>query len=299
MPFSGFVCEADGSPVAPDACLACARNGAQPGCHLTAPVINGIRRNLRPDDFGLTITTLLGCPRKQRLMQTHAYWIKPSEAWWSYRGQLMHGISAQYAEDDPFAIAEKRYKMTIEIAGKPVTISGQPDVILIDRACLTDYKTTQRVPGPWRTWACPDTGEVIREGQFAWRNKWMDCPACGERHAAAAIETVGRPRPYRHHVQQVSLYRLLLHENGIDITTAELVYMDMATQLRLPVELLSLDEARALLKERLSLFLQDELPGVLVDPGEVWACDFCAVRSACETLHGGPVGKARPHILGG
>jgi hypothetical protein len=292
MPFSGFVCEADGSPVTPDACLACARNGAQPGCHLTAPVINGILKHLRPDDAGLTATTLLGCARKWQLSQTHDYWIKPSEAWWSYRGQLLHGDLAQYAEADPFALAETRYEMTTDIDGKSVTISGQPDVILIDRACLMDYKTTRRVPSPWRTWACPDSGEVIREGQFAWRAKWMDCPACGERHAAAEIEAVGQPRAYRQHVQQVSLYRLLLHENGIDIATAEIVYMDMATQLRVPVELMSLDEAQTLLKQRLSLFLKDELPGVLTDPEEVWLCDFCPVRSACEALHGGPVGKA-------
>ncbi|HKZ86590.1 MAG TPA: hypothetical protein VJ793_23410 [Anaerolineae bacterium] len=291
MPFTGFVCEADGSPVASDDCLACARGGARPGCHMTAPVINGILRHLRPDGFGLTVTTLLGCPRKWRLSQTHDYQLKPSEAWWSYRGQLMHGISAQYAEDDPFAIAEMRYEMTITIDGQPVTISGQPDLILLDRATLVDYKTTKRIPGPWRAWACPDTGEVIRESQFVWRSRWMDCVSCGGRHVAGEIETIGEPRPYPHHVQQVSLYRLLLAENGIDVATAEIAYMDMATQLRAPVELMSLDEARAMLVARLPLFLQDDPPGVLTDPDDLWACDFCPVRSACEDLHGGPVGK--------
>ena len=89
----------------------------------------------------------------------------------------------------------------------------------------------------------------------------------------------------------MSLYRLLLAENGIDVATAEIAYMDMATQLRAPVELMSLDEARAMLVARLPLFLQDDPPGVLTDPDDLWACDFCPVRSACEDLHGGPVGK--------
>ncbi len=289
MPFSGFVCEADGSPITPDHCLACARNGARPGCHMTAPVVKGILDGMRPEGFGLTVTLLLSCARKARLMQEVDYRLKPSEAWWAYRGQLMHGIAAEYAAGDPDAVAETRFSMLVG----DQTITGQPDLVLIDQNRLLDYKTTKRIPGPWRVWACPQTGEVIREGQFAWRSKWMDCPSCGESHIAAEIETVGEPRPYRRHVEQVSLYRLLMWESGIAIEMAEICYQDMATQLRVPVDLLPLDEARALLEQRVALFTQGELPNILTDPDDLWECDWCPVRARCEELHGGPVGKAQ------
>ena len=58
--FKAFVCEATGEYVDPQSCWQCAQKGALPGCHMTAPVINGIVQNMRPDDFGLTATTVLG-----------------------------------------------------------------------------------------------------------------------------------------------------------------------------------------------------------------------------------------------
>ena len=50
MPMAGFICDAEELPVTVEACLACARSGALPGCQQTAPVIAGIVRGLRPDD---------------------------------------------------------------------------------------------------------------------------------------------------------------------------------------------------------------------------------------------------------
>ena len=308
MAFKGFRCEADGEPIEPLVCLTCARVGALDGCQMTAPVINGILKGMRPDNYGPTVTTLLGCIRKVRLMQSTDYWLRPAEMWWAYRGQLMHGIAAEYAAGDPNCLAETRFSCLVEPAdGEPFTVTGQPDLVLLDRRHLVDYKTTKRIPGPWRTWLCPDTGAIIRESQFAWRNKWLDCPHCeAARHVAKEIECVGHPRPYQRHVEQVSLYRLFLADNGIAIDTAEILYMDMAEQLRVPVDLLSIDDARVLLEERAALYRQPDLPGILTDPGDQWECDFCPVRAACapggpptpqcgvgngQELYGGPVGK--------
>ena len=77
-------------------------------------MIAGIVRGLRPADFGLTVTTLIGCLRKARLMQTEPYWLKPAESYWSYRGQLMHGVAAQYADEADQIIAEQRLSIVIE-----------------------------------------------------------------------------------------------------------------------------------------------------------------------------------------
>ncbi|MBN1887227.1 MAG: hypothetical protein JW850_04535, partial [Thermoflexales bacterium] len=236
---------------------------------------------------------LLGCPRKERLKQLHNYWLKPTELWWAYRGQLMHGIAAQYVEGDPHAFAETRLAAMIPMGDELVEITGQPDLVLLDRGHLVDYKTTKSVPGPWRTWVCPETGELVRERSFAWRNKMISCPHCeAGTHVAREIVVEAAPRPYPRHAQQVSLYALLLAENGVEVQTGEIVYQDMSVQLRVPVALMPPGEAMDLMKDRLRLHLQPNIPDILTDPAELWECDYCPVRRACEMMYGGPVGKA-------
>ena len=288
--FQGFICEITTEPVLPAECLACARKGA-PGCTMTAPVIKGILSNLRPDDFGLTVTTLLGCARKARLKLEQPYWLKPSELWWSYRGQLMHNIAAQYAHEDAQAIAEQRFSMMVQAHGQLIEISGQPDLVLVDRGVLVDYKTTKRMPQTWKTYTCPEAGNVIQEGQWAIRTKYIECPFCEDgRHVAKDVLAQGKPRAYQGHIQQVSVYAVMLRENGIPIQTAEIIYQDMAGQLRVPVELLPTAEVWALLEQRVAEHTQAGLPGIITDAEQTWECDYCALRSACEALHGGPVG---------
>jgi hypothetical protein len=292
MPFEQFICEITSEPVPPQDCLACARNGALLGCAMTAPVVKGILANLRPDDFGITATTLIGCPRKFLLKQKWGYNLRPSEMWWAYRGQLMHNIAAQYAADDPDALAEERFSILVNAPGLDI-ISGQPDLVYLDRKHLVDYKTTKAVPGPWRLYTCSETGMIIRQGPFAWRTKMLSCPYCFEgEHVARQILQEGPPRARKGHIQQVSLYRLMLAEHGIQVDTAEIVYMDMREQLRVQVELLSLDDAWLLVEQRLALFTAGELPDILRDSDDFWECDFCCVRGVCERLYGAPVGKA-------
>jgi hypothetical protein len=103
---------------------------------------------------------------------------------------------------------------------------------------------------------------------------------------------------YPHHVAQVGLYRWLLHECGIEVNTAEIIYMDMERQLRLPVELLPPHEAQSLLEARLALFLAPDMPAILGREA-IWECDYCPVRAACERLHGGPVGRDAVPTLDG
>jgi hypothetical protein len=69
----------------------------------------------------------------------------------------------------------------------------------------------------------------------------------------------------------------------------------MDKQCRIPVDLLPLDEAERYLRERVALAVQADLPPILTDPEELWMCDYCPVRAACEERHGGSVGKAAYH----
>ena len=299
MPHIGFTCDATELPVDIPDCLACARAGALPGCHQTAPVIAGIVRGLRPDDMpmsdapperrwaawrGWTVTTLIGCLRKARLMQSEPYWLKPSESYWAYRGQLMHGIAARYAEEADQVLAEQRLSVVSEaLHGVSVEVSGQPDLVLLDQKHLIDYKTTKAVPTGWRAYVCPETDRVISEGPYALRRKFVECPHCTlGQHDAKVIEVLSAPRAKVQHVLQVSLYRLLLHRHGHVIETAEIIYMDMDTQLRVPVDLLSLEEAEHYLRERVTLAVKSDLPPVLTAPDEVWECGYCAVQAACR-----------------
>ncbi len=294
MSMAGFICDAEDLPVTFDACLACARSGALPGCHQTVAVLNGIVQGLRPDDYGLTITTLIGCLRKWRLMKDTAYWLKPAQSYWAYRGQRLHGVAARYAADDPHAIAERRFTMTIELLdGQAINISGQPDLVLLDQHMLLDYKTTKAVPIGWHSYVCPETDRLIAEGPYALRRKSIECPYCTlGSHLTKTIETIDPPRAKPHHALQLSLYRLLLHRNGIEVDRAEVLYLDMDTQCRIPIDLLPLAEAERYLRERVALAMQADLPPILTDPNEVWQCEWCPVRAACEERHGGPVGKA-------
>jgi CRISPR/Cas system-associated exonuclease Cas4 (RecB family) len=119
------------------------------------------------------------------------------------------------------------------------------------------------------------------------------CVFTAGQHETKQVETQGSPRAYLRHVQQVSLYRLLLWENGIEVDSAEIIYQDMREQLRVPITLLPLADARALLETRLALHQQPTLPDILRDASEQWECNFCPVRATCEQLHGAPVGKGQ------
>lgn len=294
MSLAGFTCDAEDLPVTIEACLSCARSGALPGCHQTVPVLTGIVQGMRPDSFGWTVTTLIGCIRKARLMRETPYWLKPAQSYWAYRGQLLHGVAAQYAADDPQAIAEQRFSMDVVAPnGESITISGQPDLVLLDQHLLLDYKTTKAVPTSWRSYVCPETDRVISEGPYALRRKSLGCPHCRlGSHLTKAIETIGPPRAKAHHVLQLSLYRLLLARNGIAVDRGVVLYLDMDTQCRIPVDLLPVEEAERYLRERVALAVQPDLPPILTDPDEVWQCGYCPVRAACEQRHGGPMGKA-------
>lgn len=295
--FQGFYCESPEhtgkTTVDPLECLACARAGAKPGCHMTAPVIRGILEGMRSDDFGPTVTSLLYCPRKVWLRKFYTYWVKPSEAWWAFRGQLMHGLAAEYAVDDPHAVAETRFSLLLEWDGQMLEITGQPDLYYADTCHLVDYKTARAVPGTWKTWTCPETGQIIRQSSYAWQRKYIACPFCeeGAQHEAKAILTESEPRAYGHHVMQVAAYALILAENGYPVNTAEILYQDMATQLRLPVDLTAWDPQRVyeMLCARAALFHTQDLPGILTNEEDQWECRYCPVSGICSAIETGAV----------
>jgi len=285
MPFRGFICCVTGMQVSPNACYGCALKGAQLGCHFTAPIIRGITENSQDRGLNhLSVTELLGCPRKVVLKKEHDYWVKPDEAYWAFRGELGH-LAMERCAQGPGMVAEKRIEAVVD----GFTITGKPDVIYPDRQSLQDYKTTRKVPGNWKTYTCAECGTVIREGQWAVRRgQGLTCQACGHEYASKEVKDLlveDPPRPYDSHIAQVNLYRLILEQNGIRIDTAEIVYMDMSTVLRIPVEIWPLETTETLAIKRIRALQASWIPGgVQDDEDENWQCRFCPVSEVCATL---------------
>lgn len=335
MPFAGFFCELSGAAISPAECLACARSGA-PGCEVGSPaIIAGIIRNQRKPDFalatasdkrqdlhldhGFSVTELLSCPRKIRLLAEHDWWEKPSQLYYAYRGNLMHAEAERYLTEDALAAGETRLFWFMRFDGQVIGLSGQPDLLLYDPAAggwkILDYKTIKEIPNRTLRYYCPNSHELIHETPYRLRGKSVNCERCNNRHPLEEVRVEELPpQPRGSHALQLQFYVLLMEKNldsiakainqrisatdhaapipsDAPILGAELVYLDMSGQKRIPVELLPRSERLELLKQRLALHIQAELPGILTTPSELWQCDYCPIRKVCSDLYGAPVGK--------
>jgi len=331
MPFKGFVCELTGDAIAPEDCLACARKGA-PGCEVGSPaIIAGIARHQRPVNYalgiaqdqrsdlsldaGFSVTELLSCPRKQRLLQQEDWYEKPSKLYYAFRGTLFHGEAELYLQSDVLSAGEQRLFWFLKFGGKTIGLSGQPDLLLFDTErggwVLVDYKTTKEVPGRTYRYTCPVTNSVIYDVPFRVRGKNVNCPWCAAKHPIEEVSVEELPpQPRGSHVEQVQLYTLLIEKNAAALAAevnakagegivppnapvigAELVYLDMNNQKRIPADILPREERMDLLKRKLTEHLAPGLPPILTDVAEMWSCDYCPVRPACAAYHGGRVGK--------
>ena len=297
--FKGFLCEISGEPILASNCLACASNGAPQGCDMTGPVIRGILKEKRPDDFGLSVTTALGCPRSWRLKMAYDYYTAPSAEWWIYRGQALHEAAEKHAAAKG-VLAERRLNFLVPLGermpeeandhvalvGDHVVLTGKPDLVDVERGHIIDYKTTKKVPLRHYTYTCPRSGEVLREGKFPARYDFS-C-SCGETHPGRDIQTIGPPQARQDHLWQLAIYTLMLEENGQTVQTAEVVYQSMQRQKRIlvPAEELSQHKAEVqrYLAEVLPLFTQADIPRKAEVPKRVkWQCKkYCAVAEQCQ-----------------
>ena len=325
--FQGFICEASGEKVAAENCLSCAFKGALPGCDYTATLIETMLYSLRDPGFSRTIaeqkygqavdiaasaTELDSCPRKLQLRQQVEWYAKPSELFWTLRGNAAHSR----LELTHMGVPELRLHLFFPFYGKVVGISGQPDLVTyrpdLGGLFIVDYKTTKEIRDKLYDVYCPETGERVYQTPYKPRSN-VNCTICGQKHAASdctIIEVEMKPRGG--HEFQVNIYRLLVDKNRAMIAAAlrerlgdlvadadlehapvvgaEIVYMDMARAKRVPVELW--DEAT--LMERLKTALEQHDTGGELAPvidrqehARLWVCDYCEVREACERLHGG------------
>jgi hypothetical protein len=75
----------------------------------------------------------------------------------------------------------------------------------------------------------------------------------------------------------------ILAQNGTAVDTAQIVYLDMSTVLRVPVEIWPLHVTEQLAIERVQVLQESWVPaGVYEDKDESWQCRFCAVGRICK-----------------
>lgn len=287
MPFQGFICELDGSKVSPDECLACSYDrlvGAKNHCPFTPPIIRGIIESNQDRELrGYSATELIGCHLRVVLRDKVDYWVKPSQAYWAFRGTLAHHIVEGFHNGGQ--IVERRFYA--ELGG--MLITGQPDVVYPEEKLVVDYKTTKSVPKPVKRYTCPSCGAVIRENQWYARNgSTLTCDECGEAYKAKSEikAEVLDPQPYDTHVAQLNVYAWLLSKDGIDVDTAQIVYLDMSEPKVLQVELWGVRDTEAFLNAKVAEMYDrngNGLPdGLWDDSGENWRCRYCAVAAQCE-----------------
>ena len=87
----------------------------------------------------LSITELMECPRALWLKKKKDFYVKPSSAYWAFRGQMAHSIMEAGALPDD--LVEKRLYATLG----GYRVSGQYDLIRPPK--IIDYKTCKKVPG--------------------------------------------------------------------------------------------------------------------------------------------------------
>jgi len=96
----------------------------------------------RPD--GISVTQLLGCPRKVFLEKTNDWYSAPIENWPALRGTIVHNILEQTGG------ANSEVEVRYEREYRGVVLSGQPDSVRVlgsgKRRLLRDWKSTNKLP---------------------------------------------------------------------------------------------------------------------------------------------------------
>jgi hypothetical protein len=253
-------------------------------------VLKGIAESNAPRGYvGWSATTILGCARAARLKEVVDYYIAPGEAFWAFRGHLAHLVVEQFARSDKSAIVEMRFATVVHVAGRPVLVSGKPDVVYPDRGHLVDFKTTKKVPDGHYVYTCPDCDRTMQEGKWRLRKGCRKtCPHCGVVHDPSTVRqalTVEPPRPYDTHIGQLSIYRWLLAQHGIEVDTAEVIYFNMDALRRVGVDLWSLEYTEGVIRKKLAPLVSEGLPEPLV--ANSWRCRYCDVKHACDALQAG------------
>jgi len=318
---SGFLCEVTAKPIPFHDCLTCSQ-GNPTGCPMLPTVIHASISSIRSADYslnlarqagaeiGFSVTELISCPRQTRLKAEHPWYEKPSAMYRMNRGTGYHAIlsasAAALKAQGTSIIEEQTLTWKFTYRNKSILLIGTPDLVEWhdNGFAIVDYKITGKPPFARRVMICPHCGDAVSKVT----ERRYFCDHCQIELKSIQLERMYMPpQPRSSHVMQVNLYALLIEKNmalikkqipqaNAKFAGTQIVYLPDDKPVRCDVEL---DRERALsfLKERLAALTDPDLPPILADAEEVWKCNFCAVRTFCEELHGGPVGQVAEQVL--
>lgn len=264
MPLTGVLCDDPNhknEQFTFDQCLACSRNRGPRTCSTPYQVIYAMTQNaVERKDAGLSATMLLDCPRRVILQQEDDYVERPSAYWPRLRGTLGHLLVERYGTDIGPAIAEVRFTRTLTVDEQEITITGKPDMVLLNHKLIIDYKSNKNVDDDYQPMKA------------------------------------GKAKP--EHVEQVNIYRWLLaggtnmdtgEVTSIEIDHAEIHYFDLMRWMApIKVPIWPLAQVEAFLRTKARPLVQyrqnGTLPPILTD---FWGdrhlfCAYCPVREQCD-----------------
>lgn len=208
----------------------------------------------RPD--GISVTQLLGCPRKVFLEKTNDWFSSPIENWPALRGTIVHNLLEATGGEN--TEVEVRYAKEY----KGITLSGQPDSVRVigkgKRRLLRDWKSTAKLPFYDNAY----TGHRMQTNVYRWL---LDLdPRFTE------IEIV--------YISMEGVKAIPLKKGG-------------TTRYGRAIEnqVLDNEQVEAFLDERLLTLAKQNETGIPVayhdvDEADLWNCNFCPVKDVCYTL---------------
>ena len=254
-----WLCDVTKEPVAPDVCLACARNGRPNACSFTPPVLEALRSSMMSDSAlnaiyslaaqqGVTVlrvSSLTGCTRKAWYRLTQGTPLEtPSRHWARLRGTIFHKALESMAEES--VLAEQRFVVDLRAFGVNAWIAGMVDHYDPATGVLTDLKTM---------------------------NAWKRLSSYPD-------------LPHKHHIAQVWIYGWLLEKAGLGYPKRmEITYMTMGDIRTVPVNLPTPEgkqyvEARIVDKAK-TIVEADPTLGPKGDAQADWECRYCLYKTAC------------------
>jgi hypothetical protein len=203
----------------------------------------------------LSPTMLNSCARQVALKRLVPYGEYLRNAWTRFRGNLGHLLMEHTKLKLPGVVREERMVVKVALDGHIYEIYGKPDKYVVHDQLLVDYKTVEELV------------DINTEKGRKKLNGWAT---------------------------QLSLYRWMLHHNGVPIERAIISEIHMHEPARIEVPLWPLENVEVYIRERLLAGFKDvftcdldSLPPTLKpDDDMFWLCNspWCPVSYPCKQL---------------
>jgi CRISPR/Cas system-associated exonuclease Cas4 (RecB family) len=159
MPLAGTVCCRGGNQPFKH----CTMHASKGSCKYPLHLIKYMSRNegLR-EDVSYSVTSIIGCPRRQILQKTEDYYEDPDKSTARFVGDAVHEFAHALNLGEEGYVGEKRVHLDIELEGHVFHFSGKADQRWF-KSKVVDLKRTERPPtnGPY-----PD--HIAQVNCYAW-----------------------------------------------------------------------------------------------------------------------------------